>query len=532
MNRIIRFRISYVVALMVAAVPLSAEPGGGYAEHLARLRARIEAVLQSAQGVMGVSIKHFESGTALAVNGDEPFPMASTFKLPLLVELHAQATAGRLKWDDRVEITPRDQHLGSGDITPLYDPPGVALSWRNLANLMMMISDNSATDLCLAKAGAAAVTSRMRSLGINGIRVDRPCQELILDYGNRDTAKLKDLARDDLREAMRRDPRPSGVEARFAADDRFASDPRDTATPNAMVALLERIWKGEAVDRKASDAMLELLKRCRTGENRLRGLLPEETVLAHKTGTIGGVVNDVGIMYLPDGTGHVAIAVMSKRTRAATEAVERTIAHVARYAYDYFLFADGAAGKARPAQTTADWDFDGNGSWTTRDGVLVLEKAGVPSGPIRRPAALAIRQGRTYEDVEFEVDIRSTAPADLAVRDVLLIVGYQTPTRFYYVHLSAKTDNVHNGIFLVNDADRRRIDDGKARARLTDQHWQRVRLVRRNATGRIEVFFGDETEAALAATDRTLTSGRVGVGSFDETAEFRNFKVVMGQPKS
>jgi hypothetical protein len=182
------------------------------------------------------------------------------------------------------------------------------------------------------------------------------------------------------------------------------------------------------------------------------------------------------------------------------------------------------------AQTISDWEFDGNGSWTMRDGVLVLEKAGVPAGPIRRPAALAILRGRSFDDVEFRVDVRSTAPADLAVRDVLLIVGYQSPSRFYYVHLSAKTDAVHNGIFLVNDANRRRIDDGKGRARLTDQEWQRVRLVRRNATGRIEVFFGDETEPTLAATDRTLSSGRVGVGSFDETGEFRNFQVIDPSP--
>jgi hypothetical protein len=178
------------------------------------------------------------------------------------------------------------------------------------------------------------------------------------------------------------------------------------------------------------------------------------------------------------------------------------------------------------AQTPADWEFDGSGSWTMRDGILVLEKPGVPAGPIRRPAALAILRGRSFEDVEFRVDVRSTAPADLAVRDVLLIAGYQSPSRFYYIHLSAKTDAVHNGIFLVHDADRRRIDDGKGRARLTDQEWHRVRLVRRNATGRIEVFFGDETEPTLAATDRTLARGRVGVGSFDETAEFRNFQVV------
>jgi beta-lactamase class A len=328
--------VATTLLIVVLATSVSTQPSSSAG--LDRLRNRIQQTLPQAQGTVGVSLKHLESGTALAINGDEPFPMASTFKLPVLVEMHYAAKAGQLKWDDTVNVTMRDLHLGSGDLTPIYDPPGVALSMRNLANLMMMISDNSAADLCLAKTGAAKVTARMRSLGIEGIRVDRSCQELILDYTGRDTRALKDLARDDLREAMRKDSRPEGVEARFAADDRAAADPRDNATPNGMVALLDRIWRGETVDRAASEAMLDLLKRCRTGENRLRGLLPASTPVAHKTGTLGGVVNDVGIIYLPDGAGHLAIAVMSKRTRAPAAEVERVLAHVARFAYDYFVF--------------------------------------------------------------------------------------------------------------------------------------------------------------------------------------------------
>lgn len=333
-------RVGAVVVVAGVAFAPSATSGQAPAgaRNLERLRSHIQEAMMPPQGVVGVSIKHLESGVTLSANGDEPFPMASVFKLPVLVELHAAVRAGALRWEDVVDVTTRDLHLGSGDLTPIFDPPGVSLSMRNIANLMMMISDNSAADICLAKAGAAKVTARMRSLGIEGIRVDRSCQELILDFQGRDTAALKDLARDDLREAMRRAPVRSGIESRFKADDRAAADPRDNATPNAMVALLEKIWRGEAVGRAESDAMLELLKRCRSGENRLRGLLPPSTPVAHKTGTLGGVVNDVGIIYLPDGAGHVAIAVMSKRTRNTTETVERSLAHIAKYAYDYFLF--------------------------------------------------------------------------------------------------------------------------------------------------------------------------------------------------
>ena len=173
----------------------------------------------------------------------------------------------------------------------------------------------------------------------------------------------------------------------------------------------------------------------------------------------------------------------------------------------------------------ADWELDGNGEWTVRDGVLALAKAGVPEGPIRRPAALAILRGQPLGDVTMRLEIRSTAPANLDVRDVLLIAGYQSPTRFYYVHLSRKTDAVHNGIFIVNDADRRRIDDGTGQPRLLDQDWHRVRLERDVETGRISVFFDGEPAPVLTATDRTLLTGRVGVGSFDETGEFRAIEV-------
>jgi hypothetical protein len=177
------------------------------------------------------------------------------------------------------------------------------------------------------------------------------------------------------------------------------------------------------------------------------------------------------------------------------------------------------------ARGFADWDLDGNGTWAVHGPVLALEKEGVPAGKIRRPAALAILKSDPFTDLTYRLELRSTAPVDLAVRDVQLIVGYQSPSQFYYVHLSAKTDGVHNGIFLVNDADRRRLDEPTSIARLTDQAWHRVRLERNVTTGHVRVFFDDDPAPILSATDGTITSGRVGVGSFDETAEFRSFAV-------
>lgn len=182
------------------------------------------------------------------------------------------------------------------------------------------------------------------------------------------------------------------------------------------------------------------------------------------------------------------------------------------------------------ARGLADFDLDGSGAWTVRGQTLVLEKAGVPGGPFRRPAALAILKSEPLSDLNFTLELRSTAPLDLAVRDVQLIVGYQSPAQFYYIHLSAKTDAVHNGIFLVNNADRKRIDEPTSKAYLTDQAWHRVRLERSMASGRIAVYFDDHAAPVLTAVDKTLGWGRVGVGSFDEIGEFRNLRL-SGSPR-
>ena len=180
-----------------------------------------------------------------------------------------------------------------------------------------------------------------------------------------------------------------------------------------------------------------------------------------------------------------------------------------------------------PARLAADWTLDGSGVWAMRDGLLVLEKAGTPAGPIRRPSALAILRATPLGDLTFDLELRSTAPpvGQVPRRDAVVIVGYESPTRFYYVHISAARDAVHNGIFLVADADRRRIDTQSEKAILVDAAWHRVRVVREAASGRIDVYADDLTAPVMSARDTTIASGRIGVGSFDDTAEFRAIQV-------
>jgi beta-lactamase class A len=82
------------------------------------------------------------------------------------------------------------------------------------------------------------------------------------------------------------------------------------------------------------------MRRSRTGEARLKGLLPPGTVVAHKTGSIGGTTNDVGLITLPEDAGHLAIVIFVKSSTEAVSARERAIAEIGRTVYDFFLFAD------------------------------------------------------------------------------------------------------------------------------------------------------------------------------------------------
>jgi len=177
------------------------------------------------------------------------------------------------------------------------------------------------------------------------------------------------------------------------------------------------------------------------------------------------------------------------------------------------------------SEALREWSLDGSGAWNIADGKLVLGKAGTPSGPIRRPSALAILNSEPFQKVTLQVQVRSTAAPEVLRRDVILVFGYQSPSRFYYVHLSAVTDAVHNGIFLVADADRRRLDDGKGQAPLKDQNWHSVRLERDGSNGRIEIYVDGAAEPILTALDSTISTGRVGLGSFDDTGEFREIQI-------
>ena len=181
---------------------------------------------------------------------------------------------------------------------------------------------------------------------------------------------------------------------------------------------------------------------------------------------------------------------------------------------------DGAVGLER-----SDWEFDGAGQWLVRDGRLTLIDSGHAGYPVRRPHALAVLRGDPIGPLSLSMRIRSTAPESLTTRDLVVIFGYQGPLQFYYAHLSARVDDVHTGIFLVDGADRRRIDSAPRYAPLTDSEWHRLRIERDPGSGSIAVYFDDDPQPLTTARDRTLGSGRVGLGSFDDSGEFAEVRL-------
>src|SRR5262245_36041580 len=241
-----RIRIHSVALILILSV-------SARAADLRILKAEIERALPRARGDVGVAITHLESGAAIAINADNNYPMASAFKLPILIELYFQKAAGKLSLDDRVEVMPGDLHVGSGAMIALFDLPGVQLSIQNLVNMMMRVSDNSASDILLKRVGAANVTARMKALGLDSIRVDRTTLEMILDQSGLDFARYGALPAREVRKLL--DAIDPVTAAR--ANDQFNRTEKDVAKPTDLNRILEKLYRGEIVDRATSDEIIE-----------------------------------------------------------------------------------------------------------------------------------------------------------------------------------------------------------------------------------------------------------------------------------
>ena len=291
---------------------------------------KVEKVSQGLAGRIGVAAQEIGSGVSVTINGDETFVMASTFKVATAVTVLGLVDKGQLKLSDLIDVSLEMMVAGPNPLVMNFVHPGIKLSVANLIEPMITESDNTAADVCLKLAGGPeAVTKMLRSIGITDQRLDRYCTEILRDfYGLPDKAYASVVA-----EATVKDP--TLVAKTPDRNIEFEKDPRDQSTPKAMLELLLAIDSGEVLSQKSREFLLATMSRTRTGPGRLKGLLPKGTPVAHKTGTIGGVANDVGFITLPDGR-RFAIAVYTKSSTTPAADQDRAIAEVSRTLYDFY----------------------------------------------------------------------------------------------------------------------------------------------------------------------------------------------------
>lgn len=145
--------------------------------------------------------------------------------------------------------------------------------------------------------------------------------------------------------------------------------------------------------------------------------------------------------------------------------------------------------------------------------------------PHRSPYNMSLLNDVKVSDFQIDCNVLSTHE-DYGHRDVCLFFGYQSPAEFYYVHLGKKADPHANQIFIVNNADRTKISITTTEGTDWDDQWHHVRIKRDVEAGTIEIYFDDMDSPVMTAKDSTFTWGQVGIGSFDDTGDWDDFRLL------
>ena len=268
-----------------------------------QLERRLKTISDGAQGTVGLSVVHIESGKTISINSKAQLPLYSVFKLPLAIAVLKEVEENRLRLDQQVQATPAEIVPGTPGNTALWERP-VSYSVDQLIDFSIARSDNtSAEKLLQLVGGPAKVTERMRSLGFQNLDIHSTVAEYVKSRQNPNTGSAEDLTR-----------------------------------------LLVQLHQGKLLQPAHMKLLIGFMQRATTGLHRLRGDLPAGTVVADKTGSgeqdavtqVAKVTNDVGIITLPSERGHLAIAVLVSGSKLPDAAQEKLIAEVARAAYDAY----------------------------------------------------------------------------------------------------------------------------------------------------------------------------------------------------
>ena len=294
----------------------------------AGLSERLSAIGTVPVGRVGIATIDLTTGRETQFHAADAFPMASTVKLAVAIMYLAEVDAGHRSLGKMIAL---DEALRSGSdgIGQDLPHPGVTLSAANLIHLMLTLSDNTATDVLIEDLGGTAkVEAWLRSRAVDGVRIDRNIARLVLDNLGLPMMSGKTAAQT----LWASDPLPET--ARNVAVAQFNRDPRDTATPAGMAHFLARIDRGEFLKPSSQKFLIDTMIKCKTGADRIKGLLPDGTIVAHKTGTLSGLSDDVGIVTLPNG--HRFVIAVFTMGIAEGPVRAKIIAEAARTAYDFY----------------------------------------------------------------------------------------------------------------------------------------------------------------------------------------------------
>jgi beta-lactamase class A len=272
---VIRIIVSLVVALVLVNGWMAAAADND-------LDARVSALTTPFKGSVMLYAKNLRTGRDFGRGADTKVRTASTIKLPILCALESLVDAGKVRWDERLTLKADDKVTGSGVMGNLVD--GTDLTVRNVAILMIIVSDNTATNLILDRITADAVNDYLDATGLPLTRSNRKVRG--------DGAKLKD---------------PTGW-SRAGLTEENKKYGLGVTTPREMVRLLELLERGKVVSPAASKDVLDIMKMQHEREGIARHA-PDDVEIASKHGSLDALRSDVGIVYTPGGPIAIAITV-------------------------------------------------------------------------------------------------------------------------------------------------------------------------------------------------------------------------------
>ena len=311
----------------------------------------IDAIEKKSNAKIGITAIHIEINKTISHNSTQHFFMASTIKLPIAMAFLNRVDEKKDSLNRQIKLDYHNSVPGSGALYHLFEKKPISISTQQLLKHMLINSDNSASDTILQAAnGPESVTQRMSTLGFHNIFVNRSILEMFMDTNHVGHALLKEHHPVfSWKQIFNKVP----LQKKVLAWKRFQKDTRDTTTSEDMAKLLVKLYKRQALSESNTHLLLNIMEQCRTGRSRIRGLLPYNVKVAHKTGTwaideqrylkypgskkLFRFVSDVGIITLPDNKGHIAIAVYVKSQAASDYTRSRAIALTSRAIYDHFM---------------------------------------------------------------------------------------------------------------------------------------------------------------------------------------------------